>query len=109
MDLKFLTTQNTQYRKVLATAPHFQLVVQYLSNRSRAENQVPFEIHNDATQFVAVVSGRLLITIVNRDATTTTVDLKAGKSFVIPSGTWHQLDANGPTKFYTIYAGRPVH
>jgi mannose-6-phosphate isomerase-like protein (cupin superfamily) len=74
---------------------------------------IPFEQHDQATQFIRVESGRIVVTIEENpnSGTFKQVSLSDGKYVIIPPNTWHQVDnisETTKTKLYTIYTP-PTH
>ena len=96
------TKENKEYRKILYTDDNIQLIIQCL----RPNQTVPFEVHENATQFIRCESGYGEITI--GDKIYKMID---GFSVIIPKNTRHEiknLSNDEDFKFYTIY-GPKVH
>lgn len=95
------TRDNENFRKVLFTAPHSQLVVMSLD----PEEDIGEEIHEDSDQFIRVESGFGQAVIEGEE-----YELENGDSIVIPTGTKHNIintSEDETLKLYTIYS--PPH
>jgi mannose-6-phosphate isomerase-like protein (cupin superfamily) len=90
------TLQNNDFRRVLFTAPHSQLVVMSL----KAGEDIGKEIHQ-VDQFIRIERGDGEV-ILNGEKSV----VHAGFAFVIPAGTEHNVTntGSGELKLYTIYA-----
>ena len=92
------TLDNQNFREVLYTAPHSQLVVMAL----RPGEEIGLETHEDRDQFIRVESGSgEAILDGERHA------LEDGTAVVIPSGTEHNVINTSRTehlRLYTIYS-----
>jgi len=99
-DIEQLTEQNTNFRKVLFTAPHSQLVVMSL----QVGEEIGMEVHSENDQFIRVEKGSAKA-IMNGEES----ELGEGGAVVIPAGTEHNIINTGETelKLYTIYS--PAH
>jgi len=66
---------------------------------------IPFEIHEDATQFVQILMGKAKVTIDDKQ-----YRLYDGSAVIIPKGTRHLVENIGKTelKLYTVYSS-PQH
>ena len=95
------TIENNNYRQVIFTSVHQQLV---LMNIGPGED-IEFEVHPDGDQFIRIEQGTcMLITGANRESQYSLTD---GVSAIIPAGTWHQIvntSESTPLKLYTIYS-----
>lgn len=93
------TVENENYRKVLYTAKHSQLVVMSIEPGGEIGN----EVHEDLDQFIRVEEGRAQAVLNNGE---TTYDLEDDWAIVIPGGTWHNIINTGdrPLKLYTVYS-----
>ncbi len=91
------TLENTNFRQVLFTAPHSQLVVMTL----QAGEKIGQETHPDRDQFIRVEAGQgEAILDGERHA------LSDGVAVVIPAGTEHNVintSESEPLRLYTIY------
>jgi mannose-6-phosphate isomerase-like protein (cupin superfamily) len=92
------TLENDNFREVLYTAPHSQLVVMTL----QVGEEIGQETHDDRDQFIRVESGQgEAILDGERHA------LSDGSAVVIPAGTEHNVvntSASEPLRLYTIYS-----
>jgi mannose-6-phosphate isomerase-like protein (cupin superfamily) len=100
-DIEKLTEQNADFRRVLYTARHLQLVLMTLP----PGEQIGAEIHADGDQFFRVEQGEGEIWI---DGAATGV--RAGMAMIVPAGARHNVKCTGrePLQLYTIY-GPPEH
>ncbi len=92
------TLENTNFRKVLYTAKHLQLVLMSL----KVGEDIGAEIHPNIDQFFRFESGTGKCII---DETEYTV--KSGDVIVVPAGAKHNIintDKETELKMYTIYA-----
>ena len=90
--------ENGNFRKVLYTSSHMQLVVMSV------ETEIGMEVHNDVDQFIRIEEGTGKAILNGQEHA-----LEDGSVVVIPSGTEHNIVNTGdsPLKLYTIYA--PPH
>ncbi len=98
IDIEQKTLENENFREVLFTAPHSQLVVMTL----QPGEEIGLETHDDIDQFIRVEAGTGKV-ILNGEET----DLADGTAVVIPAGTEHNVVNDSPTealKLYTIYS-----
>jgi mannose-6-phosphate isomerase-like protein (cupin superfamily) len=95
-NIEQLTQSNTDYRKILYTDTHLQLVVQSLL----PGQEVGFETHSDASQFIRCESGSGYVQMRNIK-----YNISDGISVVVPEKTLHNIVNTGMDnlKFYTIY------
>ncbi|MCR4305987.1 MAG: cupin domain-containing protein [Candidatus Daviesbacteria bacterium] len=94
------TEENENFRKVLFTGPHSQLVVMSLL----PNEEIGLEIH-DVDQFIRIEKGAGKA-ILDREE----YMISDGSAIVIPAGTEHNIintSANERLKLYTIYS--PAH
>jgi mannose-6-phosphate isomerase-like protein (cupin superfamily) len=92
------TLENENFRKVLFTATHSQLVVMTL----QANEDIGIEVHSDVDQFIRVESG-VGKAVLDGEETA----LINGSAVVIPAGTEHNIVNTSETdvmKLYTIYS-----
>lgn len=99
-DIEQTTLDNTDYRRVLYTAKHMQLVLMALA----PGEEIGEEVH-DLDQFIRVESGRGTVVI---DGVETA--LADGSAVVIPEGARHNVLNTGAEtlRLYTLY-GPPEH
>ena len=99
-NIKKLTIENSNFRKVIYTAEHSQLVLMSL----KAGEEIGMETHPDNDQFIRIEkgSGRAVL---NGSG----VELSDGVAIVIPAGIEHNIVniGDGELKLYTIYS--PAH
>ena len=95
-DIEDLTIRNDDFRRVLYTARHCQLVVMALAPRE----EIGAEVHT-LDQFFRVEAGTGEAIL---DGVRTT--LRAGFAIVVPAGATHNIINTGtvPLKLYTLYA-----
>jgi len=98
-NIEFLTTENNNFRKVLYTGEHCQLVLMSLLGGE----EIGMEVHPDNDQFFRFEKGTGKV-IIND----TEYDVKDGDAVIVPSGANHNVVA-GPDglNMYTIYS--PAH
>ena len=95
------TIDNTNFRKVLHTTQHFQLVLMSL----QPGEDIGEEVHHDNDQFFRFESGNGKCIIDGNE-----YSLKDGDVIIVPSGAKHNIintDNQKGLKMYTIYA--PPH
>ncbi|MFA6512419.1 MAG: cupin domain-containing protein [Patescibacteria group bacterium] len=94
------TEENTNFRKVLYTAPNSQLVVMNL----RVGEEIGMETH-ELDQFIRIERGTGKAILDGEDFA-----LKDGDAVVIPQGTAHNILNTGdePLLLYTVYSP-PAH
>lgn len=100
-DIEEKTIQNPNFRAVLYTAAHAQIVVMTL----KPSEDIGEEIHDGTDQFFRIEEGMCSVMIDGN-----TYQAKAGDAFLVPSGAKHNVintSAKDPLKLYTIYA--PPH
>ncbi len=91
------TLKNENFRKVLYTAPHSQLVVMSL----RPGEEIGMEVHGDVDQFIRFEEGQGKVVL---DGEETAV--KADDAVVISAGTEHNVvntSTSEKLRLYTIY------
>lgn len=96
------TTKNENFRKVLFTGAHEQLVVMTL----QPGEELGLEIHEDTDQFLRVEQGEGKIVLDGKER-----PFEEDDAAVIPAGTRHNIintSDDEPLKLYTIYAP-PTH
>ena len=91
------TEENRDYRRVLYTGPHMQLVLMAL----RPGEEIGEEIHGDRDQFFRVEHGEGEVSI---DGTKTKI--RSDMAIVVPAGARHNIRNSGekPLQLYTLYA-----
>lgn len=92
------TLENADFRRVLFTGPHSQLVVMSLD----PGEEIGEELHADVDQFFRVEEGDAWFVFAGREEHL----VKGGDAVVVPAGTQHNVinaSATRPLKLYTIY------
>lgn len=95
------TIENNNFRKVIYTSKHSQLVLMSL----KPEEEIGTETHKENDQFIRVESGHGICLIDGHE-----YRLKDGDAVVIPAGAKHNVintDKHEALKLYTIYS--PPH
>ena len=100
-DIEGLTDKNKDFRRVLYTGKHVQLVVMSI----RKGDEIGEEVHEDRDQFFRVESGKGAVVIDDE-----TTKIRAGDGIIVPAGAKHNVINTGKKrlKLYTIY-GPPEH
>lgn len=100
-DIEKLTTENTDFRRVLYTGQSIQLVLMSL----KPGEDIGEEVHEDRDQFFRVEQGRGEVRI---DGKATPIE--DDFAIVIPAGARHNVINTGdePLRVYTLY-GPPEH
>ena len=99
-DIEDRTEENRDFRRVLYTGPHMQLVLMAL----QPGEEIGEEVHEDTDQFFRVEKGKGEIWIDGKKT-----KIEGDMAIVVPAGARHNLKNTGdkPLKVYTIYA--PPH
>ena len=100
-NIESLTLGNSNFRKVLYTAEHCQLVLMSL----KPMEEIGSEVHEDGDQFFRFEKGQGQV-IINE----TKYEVKDGDAVIVPAGSQHNVintSASEDLKLYTIYA--PPH
>lgn len=100
-DIEDLTEDNKDFRRVLYTGKHLQLVLMSL----KPGEDIGEEVHKATDQFFRIEEGKGEVWI---DGKMTKIEDDDG--FVVPAGAKHNVvnTGNGPLKLYTLYGG-PQH
>lgn len=101
INIEKATEANNNFRKVLYTASHSQLVLMTL----KPKEEIGMEVHPGNDQFFRIESGHGKCLIDGND-----YELKKGDAIVIPAGAEHNVINTSKTatlKMYTIYS--PAH
>jgi mannose-6-phosphate isomerase-like protein (cupin superfamily) len=95
VDIAAETLSNTDFRRVLYTASHGQLVVMSLS----ALEEIGTEVH-DVDQFLRIEAGTATVVLNGVSHLVT-----GGSAIVVPAGVTHNVVNTGtePLKLYTLY------
>jgi mannose-6-phosphate isomerase-like protein (cupin superfamily) len=96
-DIESQTAENGDFRRVLYTGPHMQLVLMSLE----PGEDIGEEVHETVDQFFRVEKGTGVVSIDGRDT-----PIEGDTAIVIPAGARHNVKNTGrePLKLYTLYA-----
>ena len=96
-DIEERTEENGDFRRVLYTGPHLQLVVMSLL----PGEEIGEEVHPNTDQFFRVEQGKGQIVIDGR-----TTRIESDVAILVPAGARHNIKNTGekPLRFYTLYA-----
>lgn len=96
-DIEKLTEENDNFRKVLYTGKHMQLVLMTL----QPGEDIGMEVHEGHDQFFRIEDGEGEVII---DGTTTPIE--DDDAIIVPAGAEHNVVNTGdePLRFYTIYS-----
>lgn len=97
-NIEELTLGNTNFRKVLSTNGHSQLVLMSL----KPMEDIGMEVHNDVDQFFRIDAGEGKVIADGQETIITD-----GFAIVIPAGTEHNIINTSETedlKLYTVYS-----
>lgn len=101
INIEKATLENDDYRKVLYTSKHSQLVLMSL----RPKEEIGMEVHPDNDQFFRFEKGIGMCVIDGNE-----YEVKDGSAIVVPAGAEHNvinISADMELKLYTIYS--PAH
>ena len=100
-NIERVTTENDDFRRVLYTGKHLQLVLMTL----RPGEEIGEEVHDDRDQFFRIEEGQGEVRI---DGTANRVE--DDFAVIVPAGARHNVVNTGdaPLRFYTLY-GPPEH
>jgi mannose-6-phosphate isomerase-like protein (cupin superfamily) len=100
-DIEKQTVGNSDFRRVLYTGQHLQLVLMTL----RPGEEIGAEVHTDRDQFFRFEEGRGQV-----DIDDNAYDVEDGSGVIVPAGARHNVRNTGdqPLKLYTLY-GPPEH
>jgi mannose-6-phosphate isomerase-like protein (cupin superfamily) len=96
-DIEDKTEENTDFRRVLYTGKHLQLVLMAL----RPGEEIGEEVHRDRDQFFRVEKGEGEVSIDGHKS-----KIESDTAIVVPAGARHNVKNTGdrPLKLYTLYA-----
>ena len=99
-NIEELTLANENFRQVLYTAKHCQLVLMSLP----VDGEIGMEIHDENDQFFRFEAGEGKVLIDGNEYT-----VSDGSAIIVPAGAEHNVINTGdtPLKLYTIYS--PAH
>jgi mannose-6-phosphate isomerase-like protein (cupin superfamily) len=98
LNIEEKTQANENFRQVLVTSPHSQLVVMSLL----PNEDIGMEVHDSVDQFLRIESGEGKAILDGQE-----FELKDGSAVVVPAGTQHNVvnsSAQNKMKLYTIYS-----
>jgi mannose-6-phosphate isomerase-like protein (cupin superfamily) len=100
-NIETLTTQNTDFRRVLYTGEHLQLVLMSLA----PGEEIGSEVYEEHDQFFRVESGEGEVVIDGERR-----KVRDDDAIIVPAGARHNVINTGdtPLKLYTLY-GPPEH
>lgn len=100
-NIEEMTEGNSDFRRVLYTGKHLQLVLMALA----PGEEIGEEVHDDHDQFFRFEQGSGVVVIDGRQR-----QVKADDAVIVPAGARHNVinTGAGPLKLYTIY-GPPDH
>lgn len=100
-DIEDLTEENVDFRRVLYTGEHLQLVLMTL----QPGEEIGEEVHADRDQYFRIEEGEGVIDIDGRENR-----VEDDIAVIVPAGARHNVRNTGsePLQFYTIY-GPPEH
>jgi mannose-6-phosphate isomerase-like protein (cupin superfamily) len=92
-----LTEKNSDYRRVLYTAKHLQLVLMSI----QPGDEIGEEVHGDGDQFFRIEEGKGEVWIDGNRS-----EVKGGDAILVPAGARHNVKNTGqePLRLYTLYA-----
>ena len=96
-NIEGLTLANDNFRQVLFTGPHSQLVLMSLN----PNEDIGMEVHSNVDQFFRVEKGEGKV-VMNKEEQL----IKDGSAIVVPAGTEHNIintSSDSCLKLYTIY------
>ena len=96
-DIEQQTQANDDFRRVIYTGPHMQLVLMAL----RPGEEIGAEVHQDTDQFFRVEGGSGVVVIDGRET-----PIESDTAIVVPAGARHNVrnTGNEPLRIYTLYA-----
>lgn len=94
------TEENGDFRRVLYTGKHLQLVLMSLA----PGEAIGEEVHKDTDQFFRIEAGKGVLVIDGKSS-----DINEGDAIVVPAGARHNVTntSQKPMKLYTLYS--PPH
>ncbi|MEN9327961.1 MAG: hypothetical protein RI947_769 [Candidatus Parcubacteria bacterium] len=100
-NIEKVTLENSNFRHVMYTGQHAQLVVMSLN----PSEEIGLETHEIVDQFIRIEKGEGKVIINGEESI-----LKDGDAVVVPAGTKHNIintSLENPLKLYTVYS--PPH
>lgn len=107
-DIRELAFLNSNYRRILTTAPHMQITLMSVPH------VVPNEMHADVTKFIYLVKGKMKITMWFKGGVKFETKVATGQIILIPCGVSHKIINDcpciekAPLKLYVVYS-KPVY
>lgn len=101
-NIESLTRNNTNFREVLYTAQHLQLVLMSIP----PQGEIGTEVHTTTDQFLRIESGTGVVIMQGEEQ-----EVHDGTAIIVPAGTEHNVRNTSQTedlKLYTLY-GPPHH
>jgi mannose-6-phosphate isomerase-like protein (cupin superfamily) len=100
-NIETLTVENDDFRRVLYTGKHLQLVLMTL----KPGEEIGSEVHKDRDQFFRFEEGEGVVDIDGVDN-----KVEDGSGVIVPAGARHNVrnTSSAPLRFYSIY-GPPEH
>jgi mannose-6-phosphate isomerase-like protein (cupin superfamily) len=97
-DIEKQTLNNTNFREVLFTGEHAQLVVMSL----KKDEEIGDEVHQHVDQFFRIERGKAKFVLNEKEIHV----VGNGEAVVIPAGTYHNVInvGDGQLKLYTVYS-----
>lgn len=117
-DIEQLTRDNRDWRRVLTTGPHTQVVLMSLPPRPTYGHDIPWEMHQDTDQFIKIEHGKNGLVLISKEPANErgiyenakSYSVESGWAIVVPAGYYHRivnLDKKQPLQLYTNYS--PPH
>lgn len=100
-NIEDLTISNNNFRKVIYTGQHVQLVVMSLN----PNEDIGIEVHSTTDQFLRIEKGEGKVVMNGEEHS-----IKDGDAIIVPAGTEHNVintSSHDPLKLYTVYS--PPH
>ena len=94
-NIETITQGNQNFRQVLFTAQHTQLVVMSLL----AGEDIGMEVHDTVDQFFRIESGEGKVVMNGEESA-----FGPGFAIIVPAGTQHNVIATSAVKLYTLYS-----
>jgi len=94
-NIETITEGNQNFRQVLFTGQHTQLVVMTLL----AGEDIGMEVHDTIDQFFRIESGEGKVVMNGEEAA-----FGPGFAIIVPAGTQHNVIATTAVKLYTVYS-----
>ena len=94
-NIETITQGNQNFRQVLFTAQHTQLVVMSLL----AGEDIGMEVHETVDQFFRIESGEGKVVMKGEESA-----FGPGFAIIVPAGTQHNVIATSAVKLYTLYS-----